>query len=134
MQYDTRRVDLNDTESKLLSEWFYKTGFGGRDALYKQIQEHYSDNDTPQKERISRRQMWHWLEKQEVFIEFITNTLLCKVRDDWGHSQGSQRLQREEASSDARGAPEQGKVQHQAHPPLHAETGRRRVQQPPRRI
>ncbi len=52
-------VDLKDAESKFLSEWFYKTGFGGREVLYKQIQKYYSDNDTPQKERISRRRMWH---------------------------------------------------------------------------
>jgi hypothetical protein len=62
-----KRVDLNDAESKFLSEWFYRTGFGRREVLYKQIQKYYSDNDTPQKERISRRRMWHWLEKQEVF-------------------------------------------------------------------
>jgi cell division septum initiation protein DivIVA len=73
-----KRVDLNDTEPKFLSEWFNKTGFGGRGVLHKQIQKHYNDNDTPQKERISRRRMWHWLKKQEVFIEFTTNTLLCK--------------------------------------------------------
>ncbi len=61
-----KREDLNSTEAKFVSEWFYKKGFGGRDVLYKQIQKHYTDNDTPQKERISRRRMWHWLEKQEV--------------------------------------------------------------------
>jgi hypothetical protein len=44
-----KRVDLNDTESKFLSEWFYKKGFGGRDVLYKQIQKHYTDSDTPPK-------------------------------------------------------------------------------------
>jgi hypothetical protein len=61
-----KRVDLNDTESKFLSEWFYKKGFGGRDVLYKQIQKHYTDSDTPPKERISRRRLWIWLAKQEV--------------------------------------------------------------------
>jgi hypothetical protein len=44
-----KRVDLNDAESKFLSEWFYKTEFGGRKVLYKQIQKNYSDNDPPKK-------------------------------------------------------------------------------------
>ena len=44
-----KQVDLNDTESKFLSEWFYKMGFGGRDVRYKQIQKNYSENETPQK-------------------------------------------------------------------------------------
>ena len=61
-----KREKLNSTEAKFVSEWFYKKGFGGRDVLYKQLQKHYNENDTPLKERISRRRMWNWLAKQEV--------------------------------------------------------------------
>jgi len=62
------RKPLTDKEQKFLTEFYYeKSGYAGRDVLYKQLQAHYDKNDTPAKERISRRRMWEFfLDLQEV--------------------------------------------------------------------
>jgi hypothetical protein len=63
-----KRMDLSKVEKEFLQEFFYnKSGYSGRDVLYKQLQAHYEKNKTPKELRISRRRMWHFfLQKQEV--------------------------------------------------------------------
>ena len=63
-----KRMDLSKVEKEFLSDFFYnKSGYAGRDVLYKQLQAHYEKNKTPPKLRISRRRMWEFfLQKQEV--------------------------------------------------------------------
>ena len=63
-----KRMDLSKVEKEFLQDFFYnKSGYAGRDVLYKQLQAHYEQNKTPEKLRISRRRMWEFfLQKQEV--------------------------------------------------------------------
>ena len=65
-QYEKRKP-LNKVESEFLKDFYYKrSGFAGRDVLYKQLQAHYAKHKTPKNMQISRRRMWDWLSKQEV--------------------------------------------------------------------
>ena len=62
-----KRQPLTAEESTFLKQFYYeKSGYTGRDALYKQLQTHYDSKDTPKDKRISRRRMYKWLEAQEV--------------------------------------------------------------------
>ena len=63
-----KRMDLTKKEKDFLKDFFYtKSGYAGRDVLYKQLQAHYAQHKTPEKQRISRRRMWEFfLQKQEV--------------------------------------------------------------------
>ena len=62
------RAPLTKVEHAFLTDFYYKkSGFSGRDVLYKQLQAHYEKHDTPKKMRISRRRMWElFLDLQEV--------------------------------------------------------------------
>ena len=65
-QYEKRKP-LNKVESDFMKDFYYKrSGFAGRDVLYKQLQAHYTKHKTPKTMQISRRRMWDWLSKQEV--------------------------------------------------------------------
>ena len=65
-QYEKRKP-LNKVESDFMKDFYYKrSGFAGRDVLYKQLQAHYAKHKTPKNMQISRRRMWDWLSKQEV--------------------------------------------------------------------
>ena len=63
-----KRQPLTTKEHDFLQDFYYKkSGYAGRDVLYKQLQAEYDKTDTPAKERISRRRMWEFfLDKQEV--------------------------------------------------------------------
>ena len=53
-----KRQPLTTKEHDFLQDFYYKkSGYAGRDVLYKQLQAEYDKNDTPKKERISRRRM-----------------------------------------------------------------------------
>ena len=63
----TKRQPLDTEQAAFLKDYYYnKSGFTGRDVLYKQLQVYYKKHDTPEEERISRRRMWNWLKKQSV--------------------------------------------------------------------
>jgi len=63
-----KRQPLTTKEHDFLQDFYYKkSGYAGRDVLYKQLQAEYDKTDTPTKECISRRRMWEFfLDKQEV--------------------------------------------------------------------
>ncbi len=64
----TKRQPLDTKQAAFLKDYYYnKSGYTGRDVLYKQLQVYYEKNDTPKGERISRRRMWSWLKKQGTF-------------------------------------------------------------------
>ena len=47
-----KRMDLSKVEKEFLQEFFYnKSGYSGRDVLYKQLQAHYEKNKTPKELR-----------------------------------------------------------------------------------
>ena len=63
-----KREPLTPKEQSFLKDFYYKkSGMAGRDALFYQLQEYYEKNNTPKKDRVSRRRMWEFfLERQEV--------------------------------------------------------------------
>jgi hypothetical protein len=65
-QYE-RRQPLTPLERDFLKDFYYKrSGYTGRDTLYRQLQAHYEEHETPKHLRISRRRMAEWLDAQEV--------------------------------------------------------------------
>ena len=63
-----KRQPLTKVEHDFLTDFYYKkSGYSGRDVLYKQLVAHYEKHDTPKGMRISRRRMWEFfLDLQEV--------------------------------------------------------------------
>ena len=63
-----KRQPLTKVEHAFLTDFYYKkSGYSGRDVLYKQLVAHYEKHKTPPKMRISRRRMWEFfLDLQEV--------------------------------------------------------------------
>ena len=57
-----KRQPLTKVEHAFLTDFYYKkSGYSGRDVLYKQLVAHYEKHKTPPKMRISRRRMWEFL-------------------------------------------------------------------------
>ena len=57
---------LTKEEHKFLSDVYYKHGgYRGRDQMFEYLKRHYDKNNTPKKNRISRRRMWSFFLKRQ---------------------------------------------------------------------